>query len=121
MSHVVRIQTKVHDPVAVAAACQRLGLVAPVHGTAHLFSGEATGLLVQLPDWRYPAVVDTLTGSIRYDNFGGRWGEERQLHRFLQMYAVERTKLEARKKSYAVEEQAQQDGSIKLRIREGGS
>jgi hypothetical protein len=119
MSHIVRVQTKVHDPIAVAAACQRMGLAAPVHGTASLYSGEATGLLVQLPDWRYPAVVNTLTGAIRYDTFGGRWGAQRHLDRFLQMYAVERTKLEARKKAYVVEEQALEDGSIKLRIREG--
>jgi NAD(P)-dependent dehydrogenase (short-subunit alcohol dehydrogenase family) len=43
MSHVVTIQTKVHDPAAVAAACQRLNLAAPVQGTARLYSGEASG------------------------------------------------------------------------------
>jgi len=32
MSHVVTIQTKVHDAVAVAAACRRLELAAPVAG-----------------------------------------------------------------------------------------
>ena len=58
MSHIVTIQTKVHDPAAVAAACQRLQLPAPVQGTAQLFSGQATGLLVQLPGWQYPVVID---------------------------------------------------------------
>src|SRR5262245_32343506 len=43
MSHVVTIQTKLHDPGAVVAACQRLNLAAPVQGTAKLYSGEATG------------------------------------------------------------------------------
>lgn len=51
-SHVVTIQTKVHDPVAVAAACPRLNLSAPVQGTARLYSGEATGLIVGLPGWQ---------------------------------------------------------------------
>ena len=73
MSHLVTIQTKVRDPVAVAAACQRLGLTAPVEGTTRLYSGEATGLLVQLPGWQYPVVIDTLAGTLRYDNFEGRW------------------------------------------------
>jgi hypothetical protein len=68
MSHVVTVHTKVHDHAAVSAACQRLKLPAPSHGTAKLFSGEATGLLVQLPGWRYPTVIDTLTGTINYDN-----------------------------------------------------
>ena len=29
MSHIVSIETKVHDPAAVAAACHRLSLPAP--------------------------------------------------------------------------------------------
>jgi hypothetical protein len=119
MSHVVSIQTKVRDPAAVAAACQRLNLPAPTQGTAELFSGKATGLLVQLPDWQYPVVIDTTTGEARFDNYEGRWGEQQHLDRFLQLYAVEKAKLEARKKGYQVTEQALQDGSIRLNVIEG--
>src|SRR5262245_65484582 len=96
MSHLVTIQTKVRDPVAVAAACQRLGLAAPVEGTARLYSGEASGLLVQLPGWLYPVVIDTATGELRYDNYNGLWGEQAQLDRFLKNSEVEVVKLEAR-------------------------
>ena len=119
MSHIVTVQAKVHDPVAVAAACQRLNLAPPQQGSARLFSGEAQGLLVQLPGWQYPVVIDTLSGVIHYDNFEGRWGDQEQLDRFLQLYAVERAKLEARKKGYTVSEHSLQDGSIKLNIIEG--
>ena len=56
---------------------------------------------------------------MKYDNFEGAWGDQACLDRFLQMYAVERAKLEARKKGYSVTEQALQDGSIKLQIIEG--
>jgi len=41
-----------------------------------------------------------------------------ELDKFLQMYAVEVTKLEARKRGHAVGEQLLQDGSIKLEITE---
>jgi hypothetical protein len=119
MSHVVMLQTKVHDPVAVVAACQRLNLAPPNHGTAQLYSGEAEGLLVQLPGWQYPVVIDTLSGVVRYDNYQGYWGAQQHLDRFLQLYAVERAKLEARKKGYTVSEHSLQDGSIKLNIIEG--
>jgi hypothetical protein len=119
MSHVVTIQTKVHDPIAVGAACRRLKLAEPVHGTAQLYSGEATGLMVQLPGWQYPAVIDTLTGTVRYDNFEGEWGDQAELHRFLQSYAIEKCRLEAQKKGYALSEQALQDGSVKLQILQG--
>ncbi len=119
MSHVVTVQTRVHDPAAIAAACQRLSLAPPLHGTARLYSGEATGLLVQLLGWQYPIVIDTLSGLIRYDHFEGRWGSPQHLESFLQLYAVERAKLEARKKGYTVNEQALHDGSIKLQLIEG--
>jgi hypothetical protein len=121
MSHVVEIHTKLHDPVAIGAACQRLGLPAPVQGTAQLFSGEVTGLLVRLPGWQYPAVIDTTTGTVKCDTYEGRWGDQVHLDHFLQIYAVERAKLEARKKGYTVTEQALQDGSIKVQLIEGGA
>ncbi|HEY7328488.1 MAG TPA: hypothetical protein VH592_12645 [Gemmataceae bacterium] len=119
MSHIVTLQTKVHDHAAVVAACQRLNLTPPQQGTARLYSGEAEGLMVQLPGWQYPIVIDTLSGIVRYDNFEGRWGEPQHLDRFLQLYAVERAKLEARKKGYTVSEQALQDGSIRVQITQG--
>ncbi len=77
MSHIVSIQTEVRDPVAVRSACERLKLPQPTHGTFTLFTSTATGLGVQLPEWRYPVVCDTTTGQLAYDNFGGRWATNR--------------------------------------------
>ena len=119
MSHIVTIQTKVHDPAAVAEACRRLQLAEPLQGTTRIFESEASGLIVQLPGWLFPAVIDTTSGQVQYDNYGGAWGRDEEMHRFLQAYAVEKTRLEARKKGYAVSEQQLQDGSIRLQLREG--
>src|SRR5579871_1507010 len=116
MSHVVVIETRVHDAAALTAACRRLGLAEPVHGNVQLFSGEATGLAVKLRGWQYPIVIDTRVGSIKYDNYEGRWGNQAELERLLQMYAVEKAKLEARKQGYCVNEQVRPDGSIVLQI-----
>jgi hypothetical protein len=121
LSHIVTIQTKVHDPVAINTACQRLNLPPATQGTANLFDGEATGLLLKLPDWTYPVVIDTTTGEARYDNYNGAWGEQQHLDRFLQMYAVEKAKIEARRHGHTVTEQTLQDGSIKVSITEGGT
>jgi len=118
MSHIVTIETKVHDRAAVEAACRRLGLAEPVEGTANLFSGEASGLLVRLPDWEYPAVIDVVNGVIRFDIYEGAWGDRRNLDRFLQAYAVARATQEARKSGCTVTESELQDGSIKLLITE---
>ena len=54
---------KLGTPAAVSAACQRLNLAPPQHGIAQFYSGEAEGLLVQLPGWQYPIVIDTLSGG----------------------------------------------------------
>lgn len=116
MSHIVVIETKIHDSAALTAACHRLGLAEPVHGKFRLFSEEASGLSVNLPAWRYPIVINTGAGLIKYDNYGGRWGNQRELEKLLQMYAVEKTKLEARKQGHSVYEQAREDGSIVVRI-----
>ena len=116
MSHIVVIETRVHDAAALTVACRRLGLAEPIHGNVRLFSADATGLSVQLPGWRYPIVIDTADGSIKYDNYEGRWGDPEKLGLLLQMYAVEKAKLEARKKGYCVTEQSRQDGSIVLQI-----
>ncbi len=116
MSHIVTVHAEVRDPAAVAAACRRLGLSEPVHGTVNLFDGQATGLLVKLPGWLYPVACDTATGELKFDNYGGSWGPQEHLDRFMQSYAVEKATLEARKKGYSVSEQSLEDGSIRLQI-----
>jgi hypothetical protein len=116
----VTIKTEVRDHVAVSAACRRLQLPPPLVGTAQLFSGEVSGLIVRLPDWTYPVVIDTSSGQVHYDNYQGAWGDQRQLDRFLQIYAVEKARIEARKRGHQVTELALPDGSIRLSIRVGG-
>ena len=121
MSHIVEIKTEVRDAVAARAACERMKLEPPTEGTARLFSGEVTGLIVKLPGWKYPAVFDTATGQAKFDTFGGRWGDQTQLEKFLQQYAVEKTKIEARKAGHTCTEQQLADGSVKLSINVGGA
>jgi hypothetical protein len=120
MSHVVTIKTELRDHSAISAACHRLELPPPINGMAELFSGQVTGLIIRLPEWTYPVVVDTTTGEVRYDNYEGAWGDQVQLDRLLQIYAVERARIESRKKGHQITEQALADGSIKLTITVGG-
>jgi len=99
-----------------------LQVAAPVYQkNAQLFRKQVTGYCVQLPDWLYPIVCDIDRGQVHYDNFGGRWGEQKEFDRLLQGYAVEKTILEARRQGYSVSEQPLQDGSIKLQVVVGGS
>jgi hypothetical protein len=121
LSHVVEIKTEVRDEAAVKAACVRLQLPTPEHKTVRLFNATATGLCVQLPNWSYPVVADLQTGQLSYDNYSGAWGEQKHLNSFLQAYAVEKARIEARKKGHTCSETRLEDGSIKLTIRVGGA
>ena len=119
MSHIVQIQTQVRDLAAVRAACRRLGLEPPQRRRVRFFSGSAAGWAVQLPGWQYPVVVDLASGQVHFDNYEGRWGDRQRLDAFLQAYAVEKTKREARRRGYRVTERPLADGSIQLRIQVG--
>ncbi len=121
MSHIVEIKTEVRDEAAVKAACTRLQLPTPEHKTIRLFNATATGLCVQLPNWSYPVVANLATGQLSYDNYNGAWGRQEELHKFLQGYAVEKAKIEARKKGHMCSETRLEDGSIRVTIRVGGA
>jgi hypothetical protein len=120
MSHIVTIETEIRDPIALESACRRLDLDLPTHETVTLFNDAATGHAVRLPEWKYPVVCALETGRLHFDNYEGRWGEQRHLDRFVQSYAVEKATLEARKQGHSVYEQPLEDGSLKLTITTGG-
>ncbi len=121
MSHVVEIKTEVRDEQAVRAACVRLKLAPPEQKAVLLFSATARGLCVQLPQWQYPVVINLQTGQTQYDNYGGHWGEQKHLNSFLQAYAVEKAKIEARKKGHTCSETRLEDGSIRVTVKVGGA
>jgi hypothetical protein len=116
MSHTVTIKTQVRDRHAVDAACRRQRLDAPALGTHSLFGQQVDGYGVKLRGWHYPVVCKLASGELAYDNFGGHWGEQQELDGFLQAYAVEKAKLEARKKGHTASERVESDGSIVLTI-----
>ena len=121
MSHIVQIKTEVRDEAAVQLACRRLHLPAATRGMFQLYTRFEEGLGIELPHWTYPVVANTDTGQLRYDNYEGRWGSQEFLDQFLQMYAVEKAKLEARKKGHAVTAQWLGNGSVKLTVAVGGA
>jgi hypothetical protein len=80
----------------------------------------AEGLAVELPGWHYPLVCEIASGNLKFDNYGGAWGDQKELNRFLQAYAVEKSRIEAHRQGHTVTEQPLTDGSIKLTIQVAG-
>lgn len=80
------IFTSVHNPVALAATCQRLNLPVPEEGCVHLDDQEASGWIVRLPGVRFPIVCDTLTGLIAYHPSDNAFGRYARIMRFIMRY-----------------------------------
>jgi hypothetical protein len=116
MSHIVQIKTELRDPIAISAACKRLGLQQPTTGKFRVYAVDREGIGINLPGWQFPVVVNTTTGAVDYDNYNGSWGAQKELDAFLQAYAVEKAIYEAQKGGYSVFEETLPDGSIKLNI-----
>ena len=116
MSHIVTIQTRIRDVQALRQACEKLKLEQPTLGKTRLYLTEAEGWQVHLSGWHYPVVVHPETGELFYDNYGGHWGDIARLHQLLQIYAVEKTRIEARRKGQRLIEQPLEDGSIRLTL-----
>lgn len=96
MPRVVTIQTRLHDPLAVAAACRRLGLPSPVLREVCLAGHVIHGYLIELANGHTPVVLDTLTGLLRRLCEEGEQCPERHWNRFHRCYVAEKGRRLAR-------------------------
>ena len=120
MSHTTTIKTAFYDESAVQAALKEIGLPAAIHGKAQLFQfndpTEHEGLLVQLPGWKYPVIINTKTGEAKMDNYNGAWGAQVELEKFTQYYGVHKATMEAHRRGLRVVRNVQPTGVIRLQI-----
>lgn len=116
MSHTLKVKTKFTD-LAIAEATARELHCEIVRGNVKLFDGTTVnGIGVKLPGWRYPVAIDGKTGDASFDNYGGSWGKTCELDKFTQLYAVNKTTAEARRKGWMVSRTVQSNGTVKLNI-----
>jgi hypothetical protein len=116
MSHIVTIEVKVRDLEAIRKTCQRMELKEPCCGKARLFQKTVQGILVRLPEWKFPIVIDLQTGNIQYDNYEGNWGRQEELDKFLMFYGAEKAKLEAAKEGRTCAETVLGNGRVMIEI-----
>jgi hypothetical protein len=117
-----RRKSAIKDPDALKKAVARikgakyLGVQKGRGGGMHSQQGHQ----VQLPGWHYPVTINTKTGECTFDNYSGRWGEEKHLDSLKQGYAVEAAKAKAEEDGHAFEEYTLADGSIRCVVNLGG-
>lgn len=120
MSHIIQVETVVKDREMFAKAARALGYTVVGEGVYQMYSGTVRGLAIQIPNWRYALVVDA-EGSISYDNYGGRWGETKDLHELTQTYAQNEVERQMRIDGLdMLDTYTEDDGTIVLEINAGG-
>lgn len=115
MSHTLEVKTKFIDPAAIAATCREMGLPEPTaRGNVRLYAETVSNAIaVKLPGWQYPLAIQP-DGSTKFDNYGGKWGEQKHLDKFSQLYAANKATLTAQKQGLRVTRQTLPNGSLKL-------
>lgn len=122
MSQVQTAEFEIRDLSLLTQACARLGLEAPQLGAHRLFDGTYQGYGVKLPAWSYPVVFDLKTGTCRYDDYKGQWGDVRQLKQLQQAYRAEASIVAARALPNFIRvasEQTLENGAIQLEVEVG--
>ena len=120
MSHTVKRQSACTDQVVVDRAARNLGAEILGQGRHKLYSGTYTGYGIKLPGWSYPVVLDLQSGEMKFDNYGGRWGNEERLADFKQRYTLEGQTAVAEKKGHKTKEVVLPNGNVELHVTVGG-
>jgi len=82
-------------------------LTVPVMGEAHLYQNKTvmhTGLLLELPGWLYPVIINTDTGKAKFDNYNEQWGKQVELDKFMVAYSISVTELQLGAEGYSLDE-----------------
>lgn len=127
MSHFTSISTEIRDLEALRAAVARMGLeIAENGGCRYYYGTRQKELVIRLPG-RYDAALERQSdGSylLTADWFGGHVAESLGANgdSLLQLYAVEKAKLEGRRRGFSVTERQEGDAIVvSLRDPNGGA
>jgi len=133
MSHTVKMETQIKDKEALKEAVEKLGYKILKEGNVEIafFDGKLhktrNGVLIKIPNWKYPVFIDLDTGEVKFDNYNGEWGDIRDLNKLKAEYAI-RTVLKIARKKYKlsgkalkkieedIERQRKEGEKIKIRI-----
>ena len=115
MSHTVTRKTAFTNREAIEEAARRVGAKIVGDKVHQFYSNLVEGLGVQLPGWKYPVVIQK-DGQIAFDNYNGTWGDEKELNKFSQQYAVAAIEQEAMHQGYTYEVVGQENGEIHITV-----
>ena len=118
MSHIATVKVKVKDLDLFEQACEQYGVRLMRRTARHqLYSDTVEGIAyIDLPGrWRYPVVIQK-DGSLKFDNYNGRWGDPKYLHRILQAYSRNVVTKQAQRMGMTTRAQVGKDGSLVMTL-----
>lgn len=86
-SHTTTIKSEFKDYDILGGAVRAIGGNVLGMGTHRLFSESKTGFGFTLPGWNYPIVCEA-NGSLAFDNYNNRWGNQSDLDRLKGEYVI---------------------------------
>ena len=94
MSEDVKIKAQVTNRESFTVVCRdpdsRVKHFSSEATEVRLFSSKHCGLTAQFDGWSFPVVFKR--DEIVFDNYNGKWGDKRDLDRFLRNYAAEESR-----------------------------
>ncbi len=115
VSHITTIKTQIKDLDILRRACTRLKIGEPTRANHRMYGGQVEGWGVKLSGWNYPVVMQD-DGQVKFDNYGGSWGEQARLDELQQAYSAEACINQAEMQGYGYSESLDSDGTIHLEI-----
>ncbi len=120
MSHITCRKSAIKSADVLKKACDRVEGAEYIGRVNQARGAKQGGHQFKLKGWSNPVTVNVNTGECTFDNYGGRWGNEAELDKVKQGYAVEAAKAQAMVEGHEFEEQLLPNGSIKCTIPIGG-
>lgn len=118
MSHAVAVTSKLLDRRNIEAACKLLGGTVSEETSVRFYDRSThDGIVLLLPGWndRYGHVVVKPSGEIAYDDYGGDWGDVKDIGRLKQLYAFAEAE-DLYGDEWEVEKEWMDDGNLKVTI-----
>lgn len=120
MSHITKYTIKVNNLETLKKTLGRLQQEGKITytwlgpGTQETFSGPTKGTHFKLNNWAYPICV-TDDGDLLFDNYGGKWGDAKDLDICIQRYNQELITDVAKRQGYMVNATTLNDGTVRLK------
>jgi hypothetical protein len=117
MSHIATVKTKIKDLGILEEVLkqQNIDLLRKQH-QVELYSNSVQAIAsFRLPKWKFPIAVKA-DGSIAFDNYKGKWGNQTQLNKVLQAYSRKVVMKQAKRMGMTTTTKTGKDGSLVMTL-----